>query len=376
MKINNNKGAALIISYLVISSLLTLSAGFALSSVSELNAARRYRDQATAFWVAEAGLNTFLQNTSLLNTTNPQTLSVGNYSVILTKNDSNAALRIVTAQSTVGGSTRKLQLEFPSTAPSVFSNSMSSGGNLILNGLLAKLEVYGKTRLTGSYQLNGFGASATFEDKQEGVSNSLTTLTYPDSSGNGTADEFNDFVEFNRDIVATYNPSEVVYIQTNGTATVTPNSSLNGKKVIYVEGTSAGAGDVNIVFGSTWSDDQNMTIISTGTVNYIQPLQGLTDSKLNTISWEKYYEPSVLYSNHAGVNYSHGSADFFEVLDTSTSVGSVIGKTGINANETIAWKKFYYDSDLLTGTVPPGFEGLVGGGSSGYSSTPSDWKEI
>ncbi len=375
MKKINDKGVALIFGYFVISALLTLSAGFALSTVNELNNARRYKDSATAFWTAEAGLNKFLADTNLLNTTNPQSFSVGNYSVTLTKTDASNK-RTLVATSTAAGSTRDLQMEFPANPPPIFDNTMSSGGNITLSGLLGQISVYDKTRLTGSFSKSGAGTSAYFEDKVEGVASSSTTLTYPDSDNNGTADQFNDFVTFNRNLLSTYSPSEVLYIQTNSTTTITPSPALAGKKIIYVEGTSAGAADVNLIFGATWADNQNLTVITTGTLNYIQPLTVATNSKLNTIGWERYYEPSILLSTHKGVTYSHGSADYKELFAISTTIGSVIGKTGITANETIAHKKFYYDPALQGSVVPPGFEGLVTTSSSGYQSTPSTWKEI
>ncbi len=371
----NNRGAALIIGYFILSALLTLSAGYALSTVNELNNARRYRDTATAFWTSEAGLNRFLANTNLLNTTNPQTLTVGSYSVTVSKTDGSTE-RTVTATSTVRGNTRDLQLEFPANPPPIFSNTMSSGGNIALSGLLGSISVYGLTKITGTFTKSGLGTSAYFENKTEGVSSSSTTLTYPDSDSNGTADQFNDFVTFNRDLVSTYNSSEVVYIPTNSTTTVTPSSSLAGKKIIYVEGTSAGAGDVNIIFGASWAADQNLTVISTGSVNYVQPLTVATNSKLNIITWERYYEPSILISTHKGVTYSHANADYTELLDISSTTGAVIGKTGVNCSETIASKSFNYDSTLSTGAVPPGFEGLITTATSGYASTPTSWKEI
>ena len=371
----NNHGAALIIGYLVLSALLTLSAGYALSTVNELSNARRYMDSTTAFWTAEAGVNRFMANTSLLNTTNPQTITIGNYSVTLSKTDGSTS-RSLTATTTVRGNTRDLQVDFPANTPPIFSNTMSSGGNIALSGTIGQINVYGLTKITGTFTKSGIATSGYFENKTEGVSSASTTLAYPDSDANGTADQFNDFVTFNRAIVATYNSSEVVYIQTNSTTTVTPSSSLAGKKIIYVEGTSAGAGDVNLIFGTTWADNQNLTVISTGSVNYIQPLTVAANSKLNVITWERYYEPSILISMHKGVTYSHANADYTELLDISSTTGAVIAKTGINASETIASKSFYYDSTLATSAVPPGFEGLVTTSSSGYSSTPSSWKEI
>ncbi len=375
MKRLNNHGAALIFGYFILSALLTLSAGYSLATVNELNNAKRHRDETVAFWAAEGGLNRFWQNTSLLNTTNPQTITVGGQSVTVTKSDTSTK-RIITATTTVNGSTRSLQMEFAASTPPIFANTMSTGGNIYLGGLLAKMDVYGKTRLTGTFS-KAWGTTAYFEDKVEGQSSASTTMTYPDANNNGTADEFNDFKAFNQALLSTYNSSEVIYVQTNSTTTITPSSANTGKKIIYVEGTTAGSGDVNVIFGSTWADNQNLTIISTGTVTYLQPLQSIvSNSKMNTISWDDYYEPSFLLSAHDGVNYAHDQAEFLEIIDYSWSEGATIAKTGITANEALAWKRFYHDSSLTSSAVPPGFEGLVSTTGGGYSSTPSSWKEI
>lgn len=370
----NNKGVALIFSYFVLVVLFILMAGFALSTVQELTDAKRFRDGTAAFWLAEAGINQFLQNPSLLDG-GTQTINYGSHNVVLSKDDTSPLMRYVTAAGHVRNSTRELVVQFQGNAPYVFNNTMSSGGNLSLAGFIAKLEVFGPTRLTGVYSKSGLGASGWFEDKQEGVDSGLTTFQYPDSDNNGTSDQFNDFVEFNRDIVSTYPSDEVVYIQSNDTQVIYPGSDLTGKKVVYVEGSSAGSGDVDIIFDAGWQDDQNLTIISTGNVDYIQPLQLSTDSQLNIIAWDGYNEGAILYSTHRGVTYSHSAANFYSIFDYSETTGNIIANSGINAYETLSWKRFYYGEPLTDGNLPPGFQGLIALSPSGYSSIPSGWKE-
>jgi len=257
----------------------------------------------------------------------------------------------------------------------VFDNTISTGGDLSLSGTFASLEVYGKTRLTGTYQESGPWVSGWFEDKQEGVDSQLTTISYPDADENGTADQFNDFVEYNRDIVASYDPSEVVYIQTDNTVNVFPNSTLIGKKILYVEGSSSGTGDVNIFFDATWQDGQDLTIISTGTVDYVQPLQVQTDARLNTISWDDYNEFAVFVNTHDGVTYTHDEAEYFDILDVSVTEGSVIANQGIDTFEVIALKRFYFSDRIENGDLPPGFEGLLGINPT-LVTNPQNWKEL
>ncbi len=372
----NNKGVALITAYILLSTIAALSAGFALSSMTELDAAYRYQDSTRAFWLAEAGISQFIQDTTMLDEIDQTTLSFGNYTVQLAKDDTDATKRVVTATANVNGNQRRIQIEFPALPPDVFDNTMSSGGNINLTGAFAILNVHDKTRITGTFTRSNGSLVGWFEDKQEGVNASLTTLTYPDSNGNGTANEFGDFVEFNRDIIATYSDDEVVYVQNNGTVTILPNSAAYaGKKIIYVEGTTANSGDVNIIFDATWQNNQNLTVISTGKVTYLQPLQFASNSQLNTISWEGYAEPSVLFSTHSGISFTKGTAQLTEILAYSATTGSLIANQAVSANEFIAEKEFFYDDALTNEVVPPGFEGLVGQSAGGYSTTPNVWKE-
>lgn len=371
----NKKGASLLYGYLVLSVLLTLSAGFALSTASELNNTKRFRDYTKAFWLAEAGVARFRKNQTMLDTTNPVNIYFGSNYVTLLKDDTDSQNRIVTATGHVGSITRQLAITFPAKPPKVFSNTMSSGGNLKLLGLIAKLEVYGPTRLTGTFSKSGIGASGWFEDKQEGISTNETTLKYPDADGNGTSDQFNDFVEFNRDIASNYPPSEVVYIQSDNTQIVIPNRSLAGKKILFVEGSQPGTGNVNILFDASWQSEQNLTVISTGTVEYVQPLQTATNSQLNIIAWDDYKEASILYSSHKGVTYAHDAANFYSIFEYSVTSGNLIANNGINANEALSWKRFDYADPVANGSVPPGFQGLLAQAPPGYATTPDLWEE-
>ncbi len=228
--IRNNKGLALIVSYLVIFAFISMAVGFTVTMVNELNAAKRYRDGTVAFWLAETGLHRFIKNTAMLDTEpgGEQTVSYGQNYFHIIEDDSDSTKRVVTSTGFINGVTRQLQIEFPANSFSVFNNTMASGGNMRLLGLGAYLEVFGNTQLTGAYSKSGFGANAWFENKEEGVPSDQTTLAYPDANNNGTDDEFDDFVEFNRDLVASYPADDVVYLTpaAGETLTIVPNGAF------------------------------------------------------------------------------------------------------------------------------------------------------
>ncbi|MFA5060305.1 MAG: hypothetical protein WC676_06740 [Candidatus Omnitrophota bacterium] len=388
-KLKSNKGVALITAYIVIASLITLSAGFALSSVTELNNAKRYNNSTKAFWLAESAVNEFIHNTDMLGAGSTTTLTIGGYPVVLTKDDSNPNRRLVTATATIGSSQRSIQIEFPALPPNIFNHTIASGGNFTAVGAswrYSNLNVHDETRLHGTFQNSAFHLNANFEDKLENQLVANTKLTYPDMNGNSVPDEFADFVEYNRDIAASYPTSEVIYVTpANGeTVVVYPHAEVEdepvtGKKILYVEGSAPGQGDVEIWFDANgWNDNEDLTIISTGTVSYVEPLDGVANnSHLNVIAWENYNQGSILVARHSGSLYSHGTANFTEILSSSETEGNLIANNGISFTEWLqTTKDFQYVSPIVNGEVPAGFEGLVGGAAPGYSSTPNSWKEI
>ena len=389
-KLKNNRGVALIAAYVVLTSLIILSTGFVSSTSHELANARRNFDSTRSFWLAEAASNQFKADTTMLDsgkagvtcngTVCQKTITFGNDSVLLSKDDL-ALTRTVTATTslTTSDTSRAVEIEYEALTPGIFDNTMSTGGDVDLDGIAGVMNVHGKTRLTGVYNDLGRGLFAWFEDKVEGTDIDETILTYPDADNNGTADEFSDFVTFYRDLVATYPAEEVVYLPGNGTFTITPNSDLVGKKIVFVDG-DEGSGNVNIVFDATWADNQDITIISTGDINHIQPLASpVSNSRLNTIAWTKYYEPAALLSIHRGLTYTHGWAYLRDVWDVSITQGSLIANDRVYVKETVAWKEFFFDNSIVS-DLPPGFEGLLmgsgGGGTSGYQTESSSWKEI
>lgn len=375
MKKLNNKGAVLILAYIVLFALLTLSAGIASFNINEHNYARRHYFSTAAFWLAEAGINIFMKDTRVLDQTGSYTIQDGNGMIDITKDDSNFRRRVVTATGTFAGIKRSIQITYPAKAPEVFRNTVSTKGDLVIEGKKAMAAINDKTRLNGKIIDHGEHSRVFLEDKNEGVSAGLVSLNYPDANNNGVADEFADFVQINRGILQNYPSEEVLYITGNGTYMIAPDSSLDGKKIIYVEG-DEGHGNVVILFGEGLKKNQQMTIISTGTV--IHNLTGFAapDSQLNIISWTGYWETAALPASHNGVIYTHGIAHFDNIYDTTVTNGNVIANGGIAIGEIWSTKTFNYADTTTDEIVPAGFEGLVGGGGSGYVTKPDAWKAI
>lgn len=369
----NKRGAALILSYMVLTVLTILGSAFVVRSVSEGNVSRRYADSARAFWIAEAGLSQGYQDvvngaTPVGRDFNFSDGSSGSYQINLISHPFGTEVISLgafgSAQRTVSGLVYRI--------PNSFQNTLSVGGNLTLIGLLARVEVYGKTRISGTYSKQ-FLATGWFEDKQEGVSQDLTTIKIPDYNNNGTADEFSDFVLFGQDVVQSYPAEQVVYIQNNGTVNIFPDQSLVGKKVIFVEGSSPGAGDVNIFFDATWQEGQDLTVISTGDITYVEPLQFQTDARLSTIAWEDYNEASIFRSEHESLMYAHQEGNFVDILDWGSTTGNLIANGNVSLKEVLTYEKYYFSDRAMSGDLPPGFSRL--GGSSGTPSL-TDWQEI
>jgi len=369
----NNRGAALILSYIILAVLTIMGSAFVARSVSEGNIARRYFDSARAFWVAEAGLSRGYRDVVAGNTPADGEIdfsdgTTGIYQISLTERPFGTEIvsggSFGTAQRTVSGLVYYI--------PSAFENTLSVGGNLSLIGLLARVEVYGKTRISGTYSKQ-FLASGWFEDKQEGVAQDLTTIKIPDYNNNGVKDEFADFVLFGREVAQSLPPEQVVYIQNSGTVNIFPNQGLIGKKVIFIEGASAGSGDVNIFFDATWREGEDLTIISTGDITYVEPLQFQTDARLSTISWEDYNEASIFRSEHESLMYAHLDGNFIDILDWGSTTGNLIANGNVSLKEVLTYEKYYFSDRAKNGDLPAGFSRL--GGASG---TPrlTDWKEI
>ena len=371
----NNKGAVLITAYMVLFVLMTLSSSVALLNFSELRDANRHRNSTSAFWLAEAGISQFIADPAMLDGRDSKVFTETNGTIYLSKSDSNPKYRVVTSIGKVKGSRRQIEIQYPALS-SIFERTVSTKGNIVIEGQKSSLMVNDKSRLGGVVVNTSTYPLVYFEDKQEGVNESLVSITYPDVNRNGVSDEFDDFVAFNRNLIASYPEEEVIYIKGNETYTIMLDSSLDGKKIIYIEGDQEGEGNAVIQLSSTLGKGQNLTIITTGTVTH--NLAGLADkdSQLNIIAWSGYFESSTLPSVHYGMIYTHGTAYFDEIHDTSVTNGSVVANEGIVIGEVWSTKTFNYADTRTRGVVPPGFEGLAGGSVSGYAPRPNSWREI
>jgi hypothetical protein len=371
MKLSNNKGSMLIISFIVLYMLVTLSAGLALYSFNELSFARRHYYSAAAFWMAEAGAHTYIKDTTLLEDAAEQIIPFGNGNILLTKDDSQGVLRRVTSTGEYAKVRRSVQLTYPINVPEVFKNAISTKGAIKVTGQKASLIVNDKVKTSGRLDNASKFSSVLFDDIEEEVDPGLTSLTYPDANENGRADELDDFVAHNQKVLENYHPSEVVYFKGPGTYTITPSSQLAGKKIVYVEG-----GNVNIQFNGAVKKGQNLTIISTGTVTFNQMGEQAPNSQLNIIAWAGYKESSLLPSTHKGMIYTHGTARFDNIYDSSTTEGGVVANGGIEIGEVWSTKTIRYANTRQNGFLPPGFEGLVAQNTATAATQPTSWSEF
>ncbi len=371
--IKKRKAVALITACIVTVFLSTIGIAFTFRSIQERNLASRYVDSVKAFWLAEAaaakGYSELMSNPAY-NGEDWTPLAGGNYRIIRGVSSGGVEVR---AEAISGSATQALSFTL-AFIPYPFENTMSAGDSITLDGFLGSISVFGKTRLSGAFSKSGFITSAWFEDKVEGVDPGYTSMPVSDYSGNGTADEFSDFVIMGQEVVADYPPEEVVYLQTNGTVNIFPDSALIGKKVIFIEGESPGQGSANIFFDATWQDQEDLTIISTGEVTYVQPLQFQEDARLSTVSWGDFSEVSIFQNAHESVIYTHDDAHYMDILDWGSTTGNIIAQDDISILEVITNEKFYYSDRAFNGDLPPGF-GRLGSASGILSDQAVDWQE-
>ncbi|MCG8431618.1 MAG: hypothetical protein MJA29_10650 [Candidatus Omnitrophica bacterium] len=369
------RGSALMLSYMVITVLAIISTAFLVGGISESNAVAKHVASQQAFWIAEAGLAEALNSIRADNNWTPSNASIaynnGTYFTERVNNGTTVELRVT---GTYEGISRRVKGSLAAAGYRPFENTISTGGDMTLAGFWAAVNVYGKTRLSGSFS-KPWGGSEYFEDKQEGVPSANTTLTVPDYNNNSIPDEFSDFVLYGDAVLAQYPSNETLHIVTDGTATIYPSTSNFGKKVIFVEGSTPGTGDVNIIFDASWQPDQDVTIISTGTVTYAEPLQFADNSRLSVVAWEDYYEASIFLATHESVVYAHNNATFIDVLAWSQFTGNVITNENMLLVEALVHEDFYYSNRSYMGDMPPGFGLLEAGGGTSLSSELEDWQE-
>ena len=371
------KSVALIIACALAVFFGILGIAFLSSSIQEQRLATAFSDSAYAFCMAEAGIavgyDALMKDASYsgVTWTDPVGDGRGSYRIIISQTSNGLEIR---AEGQSGSMTRILTADL-ATVPYPFQNTISAGDDLKLSGLIAKLNVFGKTRISGSFELSGFWASGTFEDKLEGQPQSETRITIPDYDGDGDTNDFDDFVTYGRLTALDYDEDEVVYIQSDSTINIFPDSELIDKKIVFVEGSSPGEGDVNIFFDATWQEGQDLTVISTGDVTYVEPLQIQEDARLSNVAWEDYNEASIFHSEHESVVFANDDANFIDILEWSDTTGNIIANDDITFSEALTWQDFYFSDRALNGDLPPGF-GRLANGLRIVSTKLIDWQEV
>ena len=374
MKKNNINGSILIATT-VLYLLIALSMSFVLFNVSEMNAARRYYHSTAAFWLAEAGIHMFIKNSDMLNDSFSKTIPYEDGTINLLRDDSKSMFRLITATGIFGGVQRKIQIAYPVNIPEVYKNTLSSKGNITITGRKSSVIVNGKTRLTGQLINNANYGRSIFQDLKSDQDNSLTSLSYFTGNSNNESNNFHYFMQNNKDLIAGYPEDTVLYIKTNGTYTLPNDGSLTGKKIIYIEGDSGG-GNVLIQSHGAVAQNQNLTIISTGTVTFNQSGHQAPNSQLNIISWGGYNESVSSSSSHRGLIYTHGEATFNNINADSINYGGIIADGGMTFGEVWSTKIFNYADMTTGGYYPSGFEKLIGGSITTVAPYPTSWREV
>jgi len=415
--VKKRKSSALIFVYVIVTSLLTIGGGYMLRVSSELSSARNFLNREKALWAAEAGAVLAYYNLKSSPSWDPSTLTAGEKSV-----GSDAVFNVVVTPSgndkqvTVSATVDNLYTRtvfFSMSYLASLNNAISAGSKLRGTGIIFSMDINGNAQVgngvekyvSGSYQADSSWVTTHSGNTYEWNADPDPKIIYPDgdTDANASADEFSDFKDYTRSSLNDYNSSEVIYIQTNSDVVVYPGYSgegrilaggsvvvdsegdpvtLSGKRMLYVEGDSAGDGDVDIVFGGAeaFNSGEDLTICSTGEVTYLEPLQsGSSDSRLNVIAWQDYNEASILYSNHNLNVFSHEDVNFISFLSVSNTQGTYIANNNVDLVAILATKRITFPSNTH---VPPGFRNFFGnsqgnifsGGGSGTLN--KDWQEL
>jgi len=380
----NRRGAVLIFAYMIIMALTVLGAIFISTSVSENTLVRRHIDSTRAFWIAEAGLAQVYYEwiNGVAFPEGETSFGEGTYTV-------NASdLFNVTVSGTFNGVTRTVSSSFLQI-PYPFQNTISTGGDLILSGWFGWLSVTGKTRISGRLKRTGYFTDLIFEDIEEGTDSTYTTIQIPDFNNNGTPDEFDDFVSMGRNAVQIYVPQTIdwdsldydtiysydqaIYLKTNGSVILFPHPLYKDKKVLYLESDSPADGTVHLFFDTTWQPNQDMTIISTGKINYSSPLM-FWNSRLSLMSWGDYTKYSAAINAHWGSVYTHSAANFTNYFFVTGFAGNIIANEDINMREIAVIDTEEFSDRAIEGDLPPGFQFLCTTPNQGVSKL-KDWQE-
>jgi len=371
MKRLDNKGSVLLISIMVLYLIIMISVTFFMVNINENNYARQYYHSTEAFWLAEAGINMYINNPHMLDGQSSAQINYGQGTVSLSQDDSQPMFRYVNALAEYDGLRREIQIGYPSNVPDVYHNSLSTNGNVTINGNKTFAVINGQARVSGNFNAGQGNSNIVINDGQQGVDPSLTTLGYPQDPDRNPTDNF---INNNRSLIANYAPDQVLYLSNTSSAILTPDQ-VAGKTIVYVEN-EEGGGNVTINTSALVAANQKLTIIATGTVTFNQDGAQAPNSQLNIIAWGGYNETVQASSTYHGLIYTHGVATFNKIKADSVTNGGVIADGGIVLGNILSTKIFNYDDMATAGAYPPGFEKLVGASSMGISTQPTLWKEI
>jgi len=331
-----------------------------------------------AFYIAEAGVQralAYLRVEGNQYSTEPinESFAGGSYSVTPADNPTRS-IKTITATGSFKDRQKTIIVEVQ-LMPDFFKNTFTSPGNLELWGILASAYAHGTTWLSGVYDSMGWFQDMGFDVLVENMDSEKTTLRFPDMNNNSIVNEFSDFVLFFQNEVQQLDPSEVVWLQTDGTVDIWPDRDYAGKKIIFVEGSVPGAGDVNIWFdsGSWWESGQDVTIVSTGDVNYIQPLQNPSNNRLSVICWGNFSEGAIIYSAHRSVIGTQGVADLTYIIALINVTGAIFANDHVDIHSALVRADFYHDDTLNIGDIPPGLRPLCT--NSYYLGDIISWQE-
>jgi hypothetical protein len=354
----NNRGSILLIAILVLYMMVALAVSFTGANLSEISNTRRYYHSAAAFWLAEAGINMYMHDPTILNDNGTKHVLYGDGEILISKDDSKSMLRLVTATGTYGGLKRSIQISYPSMVPQAYQNVISTRGDILVNGSKTSAIINGQARISGTIGGTSANADVYFENFSEREPRSLTGL------------DAKDFIRSTRELVAGYPSEQVLYLKGNGTVILAPGDVV-GKTIVYVEGAG-----VVINSNALVQPGQTLTVISTGNVTFNQNGFQPANSNLNIIGWEGYTESVAAASRHRGLIYTHGRAIFDNIKDSSTTTGGVIAEGGVVLGNIWSTKTFNYADMARGGICPPGFEALRGKGRLQVASKPISWKEV
>lgn len=136
----NKRGIALIISYIVIIIIITLSAAFVTRSISEGNIVRRHTESTQAFWLAEAGIASALEGLPSPATVNGNMTvdnKQGSYTAVINPVGGFASRFEITSTGSIGNSQRMLRVVAelpPGPNPLSITDAIATTGGLTIKG--------------------------------------------------------------------------------------------------------------------------------------------------------------------------------------------------------------------------------------------------